>query len=292
VDSFAYESRDPEGMDEQCEISHIALRTLSDRDDRPWNAYDWRRVGDKLGPPSDAINLGSEEGGSLPEQTANNYTLEWDAGRGTLSRSGDAAEVLANGTRDEIVKLAPGWRDLIEADIHISFEEIKSRDGRFASVSRSFRDDNRGKWQMIQSGPFLADARSSSSISFLEGLSTFAIRDRPCGLTFVRVPDGKLLGRVATAYEQLDQVTGVAGDLVFVVTSGRRDARSSIQIFDFPALNSGPWLITGNWLTSNENLEYGSDQTLPLASNKQPLIPFERKESRVSEDGHTVSRSV
>src|SRR5205807_1020756 len=54
VESFANEGRRPQGMRDDCEMGPSALRTLSDRRDRLWNPYDWRRA-DQERPASGAI---------------------------------------------------------------------------------------------------------------------------------------------------------------------------------------------------------------------------------------------
>ena len=99
-----------------------------------------------------------------------------------------------------------------------------------------------------------------------------------CNIDLIRLADGAELGSIRAAYTQTDNVLQISDDLIAVLSSGNRDARNSIQIFDLPNLNPGPWLVDGD-------LQDGEDESQPSPRTRlsypRPLVPFEPM-------GHTI----
>jgi len=99
------------------------------------------------------------------------------------------------------------------------------------------------------------------------------------------------LGKVRAGYDRVENVVRIADDLVAVVSSGRRDGRQSIQIFDVPELNPGPWLLTGDLKGDDApppKPASAGGATEPSATLPKPLVPFEWDGAEVGDDGRLL----
>ena len=301
VDSFANESRQPQGMRDECEMGQVALRTLSDRRDRLWNPYDWRRSKARR-PATGTVAL------RLPEaRLQSEFSLKWKTGKLELSKTNQGGSVvLGTGSAEEISRMVPEWSALIVPGIDMLITEITSADGRYAGVRRrQFSDKDGLDWTLyrIDQGERRVIKRGMTSesggnfvfrgIFFIEALSVAAVQEDSCSVTFLALPDGDVLGKVRAAYDMVTNVVRIPDDLIAVVSSGRHDARQSIQIFDFPDLNPGPWFMTGDLQgdQSQEPPQGAPPKGQPGASAREaeapakPLVAFEWSAGEIGEDG-------
>src|SRR5262249_21015188 len=92
-------------------------------------------------------------------------------------------------------------------------------------------------------------------------------------------------------YDKVENVVRIADDLVAVVSSGRRDGRMSIQIFDLPELNAGPWFLTGDSKGDGGKADGGKGDGGKGDGGDRPqtsLAPFEWDGAEVGEGGRVL----
>jgi hypothetical protein len=301
LDSFANEGRRPEGQRNDCEMGgQVALRTLSDRRDRLWNAYDWRRSS-KVRPQTGTVGL------SPDEEPAPKFGLKWKAGTVQLLKSEASRDaVLGSGSAEQISRMIPDWAALMVPGTDMQISELTSADGRYAAVRRRLLTDKEqldwtlyrieaGERQLIKRGR-VSEREGNPvrrGIFFLDELSVVAVQEDVCSVTILQLPDGNVLGKLRAGYDQIDNVVRLADDLIAVLSSSRRDARQSIQIFDFPDLNPGPWLLTGDLgeaepdSPANQPLSQPA-AALPAATPTRRLVPFNWVDAEIDGDGRTL----
>jgi hypothetical protein len=105
---------------------------------------------------------------------------------------------------------------------------------------------------------------------FLDRLSMAAAQEDSCSILFVRLTDGEIVGKVRAAKTSVENVVQIADDLIAVISEGSRDTRSSLQIFDLPDFNPGPWLITGD--EQGHPYDDPAEQVAPPQRVVRPLI--------------------
>jgi hypothetical protein len=279
----------------------VALRTLSDRRDRLWNAYDWRRS-TKVRPQAGTVGL------SPDEEPAPQFGLKWKAGTVQLLKSEASRDaVLGSGTPAQISRMIPDWAELIVPGTDMLISELTSADGRYAAVRRRLLTDKEqldwtlyrieaGERQLIKRGQVREREGSPvrRGIFFLDELSVVAVQEDVCSVTILQLPDGNVLGKLRAGYDRIDNVVRLADDLIAVLSSSRRDSRQSIQIFDFPDLNPGPWLLTGNLeeaepdSPANQSSSVPAAAAAPAATPTRRLVPFNWADAEIDGDGRTL----
>ena len=292
IDSFASEGRTPEGMRDACAMGSVAFRTLSDRSERLWNVHDWRRLPNQRRPETGLVSLDRDI-------RQPGFSLKWKGEHGELSRTaGDRSALVSQGTIKTIALAIPDWADLIVPGVDMLIGEHISADGRYVAVERRlFGEKNQLDWNvyrieegrrhLIKRGPANEDGGNLifQSVFFIESLSVAGVQEDSCSVTFLALPDGRVLGKVRAAYDMVESVVRIADDLIAIASSGRRDARQSIQIFDFPDLNAGPWFMSGDLQgDESEQAADARNQGGPTA----PLVAFEWNKSEIGDNGRVL----
>ncbi len=272
VTSFANDGRAPQGERDVCDLGPMPFRTLTDRNDRLWNSNDWRRT--RRGGPGIALERDSSR--------VSRFDFRWKGDRLTLSRDSDGKDsVLGTGTRDEIAKMVPEYAELIEPGQDMRITEVASADRRFTGIIKwLFKEGWTGEWTLFRNDPAKQVpirrgrvkedglAPMPQGLFFLDRLSMAAAQEDSCSIVFVRLTDGEIVGKVRAAKTTIENVVQIANDLIAVISSGTRDTKSSLQIFDMPDFNPGPWLVSG------DDEGYGEDMPKPVAGSGPRTTPL------------------
>jgi hypothetical protein len=281
VTSFANDGNWPDIlMGYRCDMGAMPFRSLANRTDRIWNKWDWHRVD---------VALGSLEKQSKSDGRQKPLRL-WC--RNNEVQVSDSLE----GPADVVVTPTQAKRrykllvDLIEEGVELVATEFSTSNSKLLGlIKRAWREPN---WQMsweiynvsddrltlIESGPLPDGVRHASpGIFFIDPRDPAAIvHQDKCTLGVLRLADKTSIGTLRPAFDSPVAIQQIRDDLIAVHSAGKHGYPASIQIFDYPDLNPGPWLMPGGEVEMEETpgalVPFGGGMAFELVDDGELLV--------------------
>jgi hypothetical protein len=267
--------------------------TLSDRANRIWNANDWRR----------AARKSFEQGGvdlAALDRTAQ-LQFKWSQGlvqvikweKDPVQKGYNHEIVLKRGTLADIETVFPELVDQIQQGVDMTISEFASRGAHWLGTLANLDNFDKGpdskrdiRWkifhvdgarrQLFKTGT-TQDREGSLPLSeyaeigmfFLDKSPVVAVHEDACTLALISLLNGTILGRVRSALHNVVRVKQITHDTLVVYSKNVHQAIESVQIFDFPYLNEGPWFM----FAGSEVMPTQHGTLAPKSDDA--LVPFE-----------------
>jgi hypothetical protein len=100
----------------------------------------------------------------------------------------------------------------------------------------------------------------------LESFGSIAVHENECVLKILRISDNKLLGKIRTAYSA-PEISRIDTDLIALSSADWYGDAHSLQIFDFPSLNPGPWFVTDDESTPDDDESIDRNALVPFSGS-------------------------